>query len=139
MVVTFVAYLLPPKQACAAMLAYVCIGLIGIPVFTGGASGPGKMFGPTGGYIWGYVVAVTLIAWLKGKEYNFKRFALVGVCIGLPVIDVLGCIQLKLITGMTWEAAVLSGVLPFIPLDIVKCLGAAALARPLYKILGAMR
>lgn len=139
LVVNLVAYLLPPKQACAAMLAYVCIGLIGIPVFTGGASGPGKMFGPTGGYIWGYVVAVTLIAWLKGKKYNFKRFALVGVCIGLPVIDVLGCIQLKLITGMTWEAAVLSGVLPFIPLDIVKCLGAAALARPLYKILGAMR
>lgn len=42
LVVNLVAYLLPPKQACAAMLAYVCIGLIGIPVFTGGASGPGK-------------------------------------------------------------------------------------------------
>ena len=28
------------------------IGLIGVPVFTGGTSGPGKMFGPTGGYIW---------------------------------------------------------------------------------------
>ena len=114
------------------------------------AKSPIQMGGPiaktwAAEYVWKkdprdiYVVAVTLIAWLKGKEYNFKRFAIVGVCIGLPVIDVLGCIQLKLITGMTWEGAVLSGVLPFIPLDIVKCLGAAALARPLYKILGAMR
>lgn len=139
LVVNLVAYLLPPKQALITMLAYICIGLIGIPVFTGGASGPGKMFGPTGGYIWGYVVAAALIAWLKGKQYDFKRFALVGVCIGLPVIDMMGCIQLKLITGMSWEAAVLSGVAPFIPLDIVKCLGAAALARPLYKLFGAVR
>ena len=136
LVVNLVAFLLPPKQACLTMLVYIGIGLIGVPVFTGGTAGPGKMFGPTGGYIWGYVVAAGLIAWLKGKTYNFKRFSLIAVVLGIPSIYLLGVIQLKLVTGMPWEAAVVSGVLPFIPLDIVKCIAAAALARPIYKIFG---
>lgn len=94
------------------------------------------MFGPTGGYIWGYVVAVGLIAWLKGNHYDFKRFAAVAIVLGIPSIYLLGVVQLKLVTGMPWETAVMSGVLPFIPLDIVKCLAAAALARPIYKLFG---
>ncbi len=135
LIVNLVAFLLPPRQAFITMAAYVAIGLIGVPVFTGGSSGPGKMFGPTGGYIWGYVLAVTLMAWLKGNSYHFLRYALAGICVGLPVIDGLGMIQLKYVTGMPWAGAFFSGVVPFIPLDIVKCLGAAALARPIAKAL----
>ncbi len=136
LVVNLIAFLLPPKKACLTMLVYIGIGLIGVPVFTGGTAGPGKMFGPTGGYIWGYVVAVGLIAWLKGNHYDFKRFAAVAIVLGIPSIYLLGVVQLKLVTGMPWETAVMSGVLPFIPLDIVKCLAAAALARPIYKLFG---
>lgn len=135
LVVNLVAFLLPPRQACIAMFAYIFIGIIGVPVFTGGTAGPGKMFGPTGGYIWGFAIAATLIAWLKGRQYNFKRFSLVSIVVGMPVMYGLGAIQLHVVTGMPWEAVFLSGVLPFIPLDIVKCIAAAALARPLYKIL----
>lgn len=138
LVVNLVAFLLPPKQACLTMLVYIGIGLIGVPVFTGGTAGPGKMFGPTGGYIWGYVVAVGLIAWLKGNHYQFKRFAAAAIVLGIPSIYLLGVLQLKLVTGMPWEAAIMSGVLPFIPLDIVKCVAAAALARPIYKLFGQM-
>lgn len=134
LIVNLVAFLLTPKQAFITMFAYILIGLIGIPVFTGGTAGPAKIFGPTGGYIWGFLVAAVLIAWLKGKTYNFKRFALVGIVLGIPVIYLLGAIQLKLLTAMTWEAVVVTGVLPFIPLDIVKCLVAVIIARPLYKI-----
>lgn len=136
LVVNLIAFLLPPKQACLTMLAYIGIGMIGVPVFTGGTAGPGKMFGPTGGYIWGFAVAAVLIAWLKGNHYDFKRFAAVAIVLGIPSIYLLGVVQLKLVTGMPWEAAVMSGVLPFIPLDIVKCLAAAALARPVYKLFG---
>jgi len=134
LVVNLVAFLLPPKQAFIAMAAYIFLGLIGVPVFTGGSAGPGKLFGPTGGYILSWAVAATLIAWLKGKTYNFKRFAFVSIVIGMPVIYILGAVQLQLLTGMPWSAVFISGVLPFIPLDIVKCLGAAALARPVWKL-----
>lgn len=134
LIVNLVGFLLPPKQAFITMLIYILVGLIGIPVFTGGTAGPAKLFGPTGGYIFGFMIAVTLIAYLKGKSYSFKRFALVGICIGIPVIYIFGALQLKFLTDMNWEAVVLTGVLPFIPLDIVKCLAAAALAKPVLKI-----
>ena len=134
LVVNLVAFMLPPKDAAITMLAYIGIGIIGVPVFTGGTAGPGKMFGPTGGYIWAYVAAVFLMSWFKGKEYNFRRYSLAAVAIGIPVIYIGGVLQLKGITGMPWEAAIMSGVVPFIPLDIVKSLCAAALARPLLAI-----
>lgn len=75
-----------------------------------------------------------MIAWLKGNKYNFKRYASIGVGLGIPVIYLLGAIQLKLLTDMNWEAVFLTGVLPFIPLDIVKCIVAVILAKPIGKI-----
>lgn len=134
MVVNLVAFLLPPKQAFIVMVSYIFLGLIGVPVFTGGSAGPGKIFGPTGGYILGFAVAATLIAWLKGNSYHFRRFALVSIGVGIPVIYIMGAVQLQVLTGMPWSAVFFSGVLPFIPLDIVKCIGAAALARPVYRL-----
>ena len=134
LIVNLVGFLLPPKQAFITMLIYILVGLIGIPVFTGGTGGPAKLFGPTGGYIFGFMIAVTLIAWLKGNTYSLKRFALIGICIGIPVIYILGALQLKFLTDMNWEAVFLTGVLPFIPLDIVKCFVAAITQRSTVKI-----
>lgn len=134
MIVNLVAFLLTPKQAIITMFVYILIGLIGVPVFTGGTAGPAKMFGPTGGYIWGFMIAAGLIAWLKGRTYSFKRYAAVSICVGIPVIYLFGALQLKFLTQMNWEAVLLTGVLPFIPMDIVKCLAASVIARPLYRI-----
>ncbi len=133
-VVNLAAFLLPPRQAALAMAAYAAIGLIGVPVFTGGTAGPGKLFGPTGGYFFGYIAAVFAVSLAKGKVYSFRRYAAASVGLGIPLIYLCGCLQLKFITGMTWEAVLLSGAVPFIPLDIVKCLAAAALARPLLRL-----
>lgn len=134
MFVNLVAFLLTPKQTFIAMFTYILIGLAGIPVFTGGTAGPAKLFGPTGGYIFGFLVAGVLISMLKGSVYSFKRYCLVGVGIGVPVIYIIGALQLKLVTGMNWEAVMLTGVLPFVPLDVVKCIGAAFLAGPIHKV-----
>ena len=133
-IVNLIGFLLTPKQAFMSMLVYLLLGMAGVPVFTGGTSGPGKIFGPTGGYILGFMVAVTLMAYLRGREYNFKRYALVGMLVGVPVIYLIGMGQLMLLTGMDVQKAFLTGVLPFIPLDVVKCLGAAAIAGPIHKI-----
>ena len=58
------------------------------------------MFGPTGGYIWAYVVAVYLMSALKGKTYNLKRYSLVAIVIGIPIIYLGGAIQLHFVTEM---------------------------------------
>ena len=134
MFVNLVAFLLTPKQTFMTMFVYILIGLAGIPVFTGGTAGPAKLFGPTGGYIFGFLVAAVLISMLRGKEYSLKRYCVVGVGIGIPVIYLLGALQLKFVTGMDWQAAFVTGVLPFVPLDVAKCVAAAFLAGPIHKV-----
>ena len=72
---------------------------------------------------------------LKGKTYNLKRYSLVAIVIGIPIIYLGGAIQLHFVTEMPWAAVITSGVLPFIPLDIVKSILAAILAKPLLNII----
>ena len=134
LIVNLTGYVLNAKQAFMTMLVYLLVGLAGVPVFTGGSAGPGKLFGPTGGYIIGFLVTAVFLAYLKGEKYNFKRYALLGCVIGIPLIYVFGVVQLKLITGMGWDKAIMTGALPFIPLDIVKCLAAAVIAGPINRI-----
>ena len=134
LIVNLTGYALNAKQAFMTMLVYLLVGLAGVPVFTGGSAGPGKLFGPTGGYIIGFLVTAVFLAYFRGEKYNFKRYALLGCVIGIPLIYVFGVVQLKLITGMGWDKAILTGALPFIPLDIVKCLAAAVIAGPINRI-----
>lgn len=134
LIVNLTGYVLNAKQAFMTMLVYLLVGLAGVPVFTGGSAGLGKLFGPTGGYIIGFLVTAVFLAYFKGEKYNFKRYALLGCVIGIPLIYVFGVVQLKLITGMPWDKAILTGALPFIPLDIVKCLAAAVIAGPINRI-----
>lgn len=105
--VNLLGFLLTPRQVLITMCAYLLMGLAGLPVFTGGTAGPGKLFGPTGGYIFGFLVAALIISWLRGNNYGFKRCAFLGVVIGIPVIYLLGVAQLKFITGIGWEEPLL--------------------------------
>lgn len=134
LIVNLTGYVLNAKQAFMTMLVYLLVGLAGVPVFTGGSAGPGKLFGPTGGYIIGFLFTAVFLAYFRGEKYSFKRYALLGCVIGIPLIYVFGVAQLKLITGMPWDKAILTGALPFIPLDIVKCLAAAVIAGPINRI-----
>lgn len=134
LIVNLTGYVLNAKQAFMTMLVYLLVGLAGVPVFTGGSAGPGKLFGPTGGYIIGFLFTAVFLAYFRGEKYSFKRYTLLGCVIGIPLIYVFGVVQLKLITGMGWDKAIMTGALPFIPLDIVKCLAAAVIAGPINRI-----
>ena len=83
--------------------------------------GLGKLLGPTGGYILGYLAAAILIALLKGKKGSVIRYAAVAIVAGMPVIYLLGMGWMKVSANMDWNAAFVSSVLPFIPLDMAKC------------------
>ena len=121
LIVNLTGYVLNAKQAFMTMLVYLLVGLAGVPVFTGGN-------------IIGFLFTAVFLAYFKGEKYSFKRYALLGCVIGIPLIYVFGVVQLKLITGMGWDKAIMTGALPFIPLDIVKCLAAAVIAGPINRI-----
>ena len=74
--------------------------------------------------------AVILMSWLKGNHYSFKRYCLVTILVGMPVIYLVGSAYMKFITGMDWAATFTAAVIPFIPLDIFKCFAAALIAKP---------
>ena len=122
------------KRGSLAVLVYILLGAIGVPVFAGFSGGLGILLNNTGGYIIGFLFTAVFLAYFRGEKYSFKRYALLGCVIGIPLIYVFGVVQLKLITGMGWDKAIMTGALPFIPLDIVKCLAAAVIAGPINRI-----
>lgn len=128
--VNVVALLLTPLEAFITMLCYWLLGLVGAPVF-GGMGGPGKVFGPGGGYFAAFILAVVLIAKLRGDRYNLGRCLAVTISVGLIVINGMGFLWLKLMAGMTWKVAFLAGVLTFAPLDVLKCVVACVIVKPL--------
>lgn len=125
-----IALLLTPVEAFVTMLCYWLLGLVGAPVF-GGMAGPGKLFGPGGGYFMAFMLAVVLIAKFRGERYSLGRCVLVTVLVGVLVIDGIGFVWLKFVTGMTWQAAFFAGLVAFIPLDVLKCVVACVVVKPL--------
>lgn len=68
------ALLLTRKQAVMAVLIYIIMGLIGLPVFAGGMSGPNIVMSPTFGFILGFIPMVYIINTLYHKLPKNHRF-----------------------------------------------------------------
>ena len=135
--VNIIALLLTPKEAFVTMCCYWLLGLVGAPVF-GGMAGPGKLFGPGGGYFMAFMLAVVLIGVLRGKQYKLSRYIVVTVLVGIFVIDAMGFVWLKFVTGISWKSAFVAGVVAFVPLDIGKCVLASIIVKPLQRALRIM-
>lgn len=131
--VNLIALLLSPVEAGTAIVVYILLGAIGVPVFNGGNGGLNYILGPTGGFFIGFLIAVVLISALKGKTYRLQRYILVTVFVGIPVIYIFAVGWMVIVTGLSVKAAFLTGCAPFLPLDTVKCIVACLIAKPLLK------
>ncbi len=120
--------LLSPLQACVTLLLFILLGSIGLPVFAGGASGPGVLMGPTGGYLIGFLAGAVVISILRGNSPGMIRFAVAQFIGGLVVVYLLGISRLAHVTGMPMAQAFMVGGLPFLPGDVMKVFLAALLA-----------
>lgn len=132
--VNLIALLMTPKEAFVTVLCYLLLGLVGAPVL-GGGGGPGKLFGPGGGYLMAFLLAVIVISNLRGKRYHLGRYLLVTLFAGLIIIDGLGFLWFWIVMEMEFSAAFIAGYVAFAPLDVVKCVIACVMARPLQKAL----
>lgn len=116
---------------------YVGLGAIGMPWFAPKAGMPmfsngglSILTGVTGGYLIGFVVAASVIGWFVDRFVRVRTisFQFCLLLFGVAVIYALGALQLSFFLGTGFQDTVLKGVLPFIPGDIIKALGALVLA-----------
>jgi biotin transport system substrate-specific component len=121
------ALVLPPKETALAICLYLALGAIGIPVLPGGTAGLGRILGPTGGFYLAWPVAYYLVSLLKGRSISFKRYAMMNIVIGIPLTYLGGLISMMLLMDVDLMAGLAMAVLPFIPGDVMKSLGAAFL------------
>jgi biotin transport system substrate-specific component len=127
--VLFTGAVLGGRRGVLALLLYLAWGAMGLPVFAGGAAGIYRFFGPTGGYLIAYPLAAGLVGALaeRGWDRNPHR-APAMMLTGNFVISGLGVLWLARFTGGLGPALV-KGLLPFLPGDLVKML-LASLALP---------
>lgn len=133
MAIYFVLYVLGLRLGTISVLLYILIGMVGVPVFSNFSGGVGKLFGPTGGYIIGYLFLALICGFFIEKFSDKIPLHILGFVIGTLVLYLFGTVWLKLQLGLTFPAALMAGVIPYIPGDIIKLIIAMLLALPLKK------
>ncbi|MFY9590048.1 biotin transporter BioY [Rickettsia endosymbiont of Halotydeus destructor] len=105
-----------------AILSFITLGAIGMPIFGEFSNGLRILVGPTGGYLAGFLIAVYTMASLKDKIFIHNRLLnQLSLClIGNIIIMSLGWLWLSTLIGAS--AALYGGVLPFIIPGIIKSL-----------------
>lgn len=110
---------------CVAVVIYILIGLVGLPVFTGFTGGVGALLGPTGGYIIGYVGFAFIVGTFSKKQTELSTF--ISFILGNIFIYFTGSAWYLIITECNVLTAVSVCVLPFVLIDIIKGISAVIL------------
>ena len=114
------------RRAFLAQVLYMAEGASGLPFFSGGAAGLAKLVGPTGGYLAAFPFAAALTGFLAERAWDRKPLTMfLTMLAGSGLIFGLGLAQLSRFVPASLLLA--SGLLPFIPGDLVKAALAAAL------------
>jgi Uncharacterized conserved protein len=126
--VYFSVYILGMKRGTVSYLVYLLIGLVGVPVFSAFTGGPAKLFGPTGGYLIGFLFMALISGYCVDRWNGRIAASFIGMISGTVVCYFLGttwlAFQMSLGSNQTFvtmfPAAFAAGVLPFIVGDLIK-------------------
>lgn len=121
------------KPGVASVLIYILLGLVGLPVFTGFTAGPGKLLGPTGGYIFGYIFMALICGFFVDKFSPSLPLYFLGMILGTVVCYFFGTLWLAYQMQCTFFQALMAGVIPFIPADLIKLIMARVVGFQLRK------
>ncbi|MEE1242492.1 MAG: biotin transporter BioY [Frisingicoccus sp.] len=127
-------YLLGWKMGTASCLLYILIGMVGMPVFSGFSGGIGKLLGPTGGYIIGFI-PMAIIGGILIEKFKNRWLQFGALVIGTAACYLLGTAWFCFVMDSTVGAALSLCVIPFIPADIVKIIMALVLGPVLKRTL----
>jgi biotin transport system substrate-specific component len=123
-----------------SQILYIAIGLAGLPVFAASPilpQGFGRLLGPTGGYLMSYPIAAFVAGYLAQRGFD-RRYVTSVLAMGAGLAIIFAC-------GVAWLAwgaprvglstAIATGLVPFIPADIVKVLLAATVLPAMWRFL----
>lgn len=114
------------KKGVIAVVIYLLLGIIGLPVFSNFKAGIQVIAGPTGGYLWSYIIMVWIIGILTRKLPQNQWLSLLKIftaCIvGIIVSYATGTVQFMFVQKTDLAKALTLCVIPFIPFDIVKAI-----------------
>lgn len=119
MALAFLVAGLTPRRSLVAIVAYVLVGAVGLPVFSGMRGGIDVVLGPTGGFILGFVPAVALAGLVLSRSRGWAAKIVAGAIV-IVVSYALGWAWLMVSTGMDAGAAFAAACAPFIVPDIAK-------------------
>jgi biotin transport system substrate-specific component len=131
LVLVLIALVMPRSWAAFAVAAYLLVGAVGLPVFSGMRGGLAVLTGPTGGYLFGFLVGAPAGAWVRrllGRTASAVVADSVAAVVVLAIVYAMGWAQLVLVTGMAPLAGLLAGVVPFVVPDALKATAAVLLA-----------
>jgi biotin transport system substrate-specific component len=118
--------LLGAAGGVSALVLYILMGALGLPVFAGAAAGAHHLIGPTGGYLLAFPIAAGVTGALVGQPPRSILRVLLACALGMVIIHVGGVAQLALLGGDP-ALAFRIGFLPFLTGDLLKVGLAAAL------------
>jgi biotin transport system substrate-specific component len=115
----FVGMAFGPRVGSQIIFAYLCEGICGLPVFANFSSGVHVLFGPTGGYLLGFIPEAILagylleIGWAKSRLTIFLSAAIGIVALFIPSYFILA-------KFVGFRNAYIFGVLPFYLVEMGK-------------------
>ena len=140
MVVLLGGAALGARLGMASQILYIAIGIAGLPVFAASPilpQGFARLLGPTGGYLMSYPIAAFVAGYLAQRGFD-RRYLTSVLAMGAGLAIIFAC-------GVAWLAwgaprvglstAVATGLVPFIPADIVKVLLAATVLPAVWRFL----
>ena len=130
-------YVLGKIYGTFATLIYIILGLIGVTVYAGMSAGAGVLAGPTGGYLWGFII-MTFFCGLAADFGNNAKGCIAKIFISILALagcHIPGIIQLKIVAGMSWPQAALLGTVPYLLKDILSMVAAYFIAAAVRKAL----
>ena len=130
LVVYFSLYLLGWKRGSLSVLVYILIGMVGLPVFSGFSGGIGKLAGPTGGYLAGFIFLILIAGFFMQIFPKKKTLTILGMVLGMAATYIFGTLWLAAQMELSFTAALSVGVLPYLLGDAVK-IAAASIIGPI--------
>jgi biotin transport system substrate-specific component len=124
--VLVVGGLLGAGRGAAALVLYLGLGVLGLPVFAAGGSGIPHLLGPTGGYLLAFPLAAAITGRLAGELPQSALRVLLACALAMAIIHAGGVAQLAVLGGNP-SSALRIGFIPFFTGDLIKVGLAAAL------------